>query len=115
RSGTCYVHTFVTQRLRFRRLVAPVFTACAIAEEKARGTLPFLLATNLTATEIILGKCLARVAQMSLLVFTGLPTICFMGILGGLDAMTLLTLTVVTLGPLFALGAASLLVSVWCK
>src|SRR5262249_11989103 len=64
---------------------------------------------------IILGKLLGRVAQVAFLVLTGLPLLCFLGVFGGLEPLALAGFLLVTLVPLFALGAASLLASVWCR
>src|SRR5215471_20981753 len=54
-------------------LITPGVTAGAIAEEKERKTLKFMLTTELRGYEIVLGKLAARLAYMLLLILTGLP------------------------------------------
>src|SRR5437763_6554701 len=45
-------------------LVTPAFVAGAITDEKTRGTLQNLLAAHLTPADIVLGKLVARGAQV---------------------------------------------------
>src|SRR5207244_8399093 len=56
-----------------------------------------------------------RVAQVALLALASLPLLCFIGVFGGLNRLCVLALIAVTIAPVFALGAASLLASVWSK
>lgn len=66
-------------------LLAPAYTAGAIAEEKERRTLEFLLATDLEDREIVLGKVFARLANIGLLLLVGLPVISLLQVIGGID------------------------------
>jgi ABC-type transport system involved in multi-copper enzyme maturation permease subunit len=66
-------------------LITPGVTAGAIAEEKERKTLEFMLTTELRGYEIVLGKLAARLAYMVLLILTGLPFLALLLLLGGLD------------------------------
>src|SRR5207248_3722394 len=54
-------------------LITPALTANAVAEEKGQNTLVFLLSTNLSNREILLGKLFTRLLQVGLLILTGLP------------------------------------------
>src|SRR5437588_2860967 len=54
-------------------LLTPIYAAGAIAEEKEAGTLEYLLATDLRGREIVLSKLVSRLANLILLVLTGLP------------------------------------------
>jgi len=105
----------IYQLLLLLLLATPAFTAGAITDEKASGTLQYLLAADLTSWEIILGKLLGRTAQVAMLALATLPVLCFIGVFGGLNLFFIVSLFVVTIAPLFALGAASLLASVWSK
>src|SRR5947209_2735733 len=113
--GTQFTAVLVVQQLLLLLLAAPAYTAGAITDEKTRGTLQYLLAADLTAWEIIVGKLLGRIAQVALLTLAALPLLCFIGVFGGLNVVALLVLLAVTLTPLFALGAAGLLASVWSR
>lgn len=110
-----FVEMFVVQQFLLVLLATPAFTAGAITDEKTRGTLQHLLTAHLTAGEIVLGKLLGRLAQVGILVLAGLPALCFIGVFAGLDPPLLLAVLAATAVPLFALGAASILVSVWSR
>lgn len=110
-----FLELFVVQQFIVVLLATPAFTAGAITDEKTRGTLSHLLTAYLTAGEIVLGKLLGRLAQVALLVLAGLPVFCFLGALGGLPPLLMLAVLAATSLPLFALGAASVLASVWSR
>lgn len=110
-----YLEVFVMQHFALLLLATPTFVAGAITDEKTRGTLQFLLCADVSSWEIIAGKLVGRLAQVAFLAAAGLPFICFVGGFGALDAVTLVGLAGVTAGPLFGLGAASILSSVWNK
>jgi ABC-type transport system involved in multi-copper enzyme maturation permease subunit len=110
-----FLRLVVVQQLLVTLLATPAFTAGAITDEKARGTLQHLLTADLTSAEIILGKLLGRSSQVLLLVLAGLPMVALVAGYGGLNPVVLLAVMAVTLPPLFALGAVSLLASVWSR
>jgi len=113
--ATGFVEMFVVQQLIIILLITPAFTAGAITDEKTRGTLQYMLTAHLTAAEIVLGKLLGRMAQVGLLIIAGLPILCFIGVWGGLQPPIMIAVFAVTIAPVFALGSASLLASVWCR
>jgi ABC-type transport system involved in multi-copper enzyme maturation permease subunit len=71
-------------------LLTPYYAADAIAEEKERRRLDFLLVTDLTSREIILGKLLARLAYIGMMVAAGLPVLALTQLFGGVDINLLL-------------------------
>jgi ABC-type transport system involved in multi-copper enzyme maturation permease subunit len=108
-----YVELFVFQHFLLLVLATPAFVAGAVAEDKARGTLQHLLLADVSSWEIVAGKALGRVAQVGLVALAGLPMISLTGGFGHLEGVTLLALAGVSVAPLFALGAVSILASVW--
>jgi ABC-type transport system involved in multi-copper enzyme maturation permease subunit len=68
-------------------LLTPIYTAGAIADERIRRTLDDLLATDLLDREIIFGKLAARLTYLFLLLLTGLPILCLLQLLGGVDPL----------------------------
>src|SRR5262249_19035772 len=70
----------------------------------------FLLASDLSSREIVLGKLLARLAPPALLLLAGLPVLSLVQLLGGADP--LLILGGVVLGALSAVGPGSVAVFV---
>lgn len=102
---------FVSVQFVLVALLTPVYTASAVADEKERRTLEFLLATDLRNREIVLGKLLARFLNLGMLILAGLPILALLQFLGGVDpdlvlasyAATLATVaSVACLGTLFS-------------
>jgi ABC-type transport system involved in multi-copper enzyme maturation permease subunit len=66
--------------------LVPALVAGVIADEHQRKTLHYLLASRLSSAEIVLGKLGARLVQVGVFVFLGLPVVCLLGMVyGGLN------------------------------
>lgn len=76
---------FMVTQLCMVVLLTPAYVAGAIAEEKDRKTLEFMLATDLLNHEIVLSKLLSRLANMALFLLTGLPILSILQFVGGVD------------------------------
>ena len=96
-------------------LLTPAYTAGAIAEEKERKTLEFLLATDLHNREVIFSKQLSRLANIALLVLTGLPVLAMTQFLGGVDPNLVLIGFAATAVTMAGLGSLSVLCSVYAR
>jgi hypothetical protein len=105
----------VLQQLAVVVLVAPALAAGSISDEKATGTLDHLLATPLESRHIIVGKWLAQMMQMAILILPGIPMVVLAGAIVGLGTAEVVALALLPLVPLPALVAASLLASVWSR
>src|SRR5262249_7761917 len=92
-------------------LVTPVMVAGAIADEKERRTLEFLLATDLRGREIVLGKLAARVASVLLVLLTGVPVLALLQFFGGIDPGELLAMAIVSLVSLYSVSCLSVMMS----
>ncbi|HMO37100.1 MAG TPA: hypothetical protein PKA06_13755, partial [Gemmatales bacterium] len=66
-------------------LLTPAYVGTAIAEEKERRTLEFLMATDLKSHEIILGKTASRLGNLLMFLLAGLPVLMFVLFFGGID------------------------------
>ncbi len=66
-------------------VLTPAYAAGAVAEEKERKTLEFLLATDIHSREIVLSKLASRLLQLVMVVMAGLPILGFTQFLGGID------------------------------
>jgi ABC-type transport system involved in multi-copper enzyme maturation permease subunit len=110
-----FVSWVIFQQFLVILLATPVFTAGAITDEKTRGTLLYLFSADLNAWEIMVGKLLGRMYEVVLLLLVTLPFLCFIGVFGGVTPWALAAIALGLLGPLFAVGSASLLMSVWCR
>jgi ABC-type transport system involved in multi-copper enzyme maturation permease subunit len=85
RFAETFFYVFLAVQAVVLFLLTPAYTAGSIAEEKDRKTLEFLLATDLRNREIVLGKFFSRLANLGLLLLTGLPILSFLQFLGGVD------------------------------
>jgi ABC-type transport system involved in multi-copper enzyme maturation permease subunit len=66
-------------------LITPIYLATAVSEEKERRSIEFLLATNLTNYEIVIGKLAARLLNISGLLLAPLPILAITQVWGGVD------------------------------
>jgi ABC-type transport system involved in multi-copper enzyme maturation permease subunit len=110
-----FFYTFLFVQFLTVVVLTPAYTAGAIAEEKERKTLEFLLATDLRNREIVLSKLLSRLANLTLLVLAGLPILSFLQFLGGVDPNLVLAGFAATGLTMFSLAGLSILNSVLAK
>ncbi|MEQ9617456.1 MAG: ABC transporter permease subunit [Phycisphaerales bacterium] len=95
--------------------LAPVLTCGAICEEKLGRTLPALLTTPLTSTQIVFGKLAARFVQLVLLVLCGVPVLLLLRVYGGYSMGMVLKGTCITLSAAFLASSVALMYSIWHK
>ena len=66
-------------------LIPPLFGG-TIADEKQRKTLHYLMASQLSSTEIVIDKVLGRFPHLAILLAMGLPIVSILGLIGGVPA-----------------------------
>jgi ABC-type transport system involved in multi-copper enzyme maturation permease subunit len=91
-------------------LLTPAYAAGSIAEEKERRTWQYLLSTDLSNREIVLGKFFGRVVFLLGIMMAGLPVLALTGLVGGISEMFLIfgyLLTGSTVALLAAAGITS--------
>jgi ABC-type transport system involved in multi-copper enzyme maturation permease subunit len=115
RFAETFCYTFLAVQFLAVALLTPAYVAGAVAEEKDRKTLEFLLATDVRDREIVLGKMASRVANLVLLVLTGLPVLSLTQLWGGIDFGLLLCAFANTGLTLLTLAAVSMLASVYTR
>jgi len=108
-------YAFVSVQFLLVVLLTPAYVAGAIAEEKSSRTLEFLLATDLRSREIVVSKLVARLANLTLLILTGLPILSIVQFLGGVDPNLLLASFAATGLTMASLAGYSILNSVLSK
>ena len=96
RFGIAFFHTFVSIQYVVVVLLTPVYVGGAIAIEKERKTLEFLLATDLRNREILFGKLIVRVMWLLTFVLAGLPLLALVQLFGGVDPEQLIASFVAT-------------------
>src|SRR5262249_60683401 len=79
-------------------LAAPAATAGAICQDKARGSLALLLATDLSDAEIVLGKLAARLVPALGMILCVSPVLAIATLFGGVEPLELLGVGLVVLG-----------------
>jgi len=102
------VRIYLIAQLAFVLILTPILTASAVIDEKTRKTLEFLLATDLSRREILLGKFFARLAQMATLLLVGLPILAIVQLFGGIDIDAVIACHLLAFSAMFLLGAISL-------
>jgi ABC-type transport system involved in multi-copper enzyme maturation permease subunit len=110
--ATSFFFTFMIAQFLILAVLTPAYTAGAIAEEKDRKTLEFILATDLRDREIVLGKLSARLANLGLLLLAGLPVLGALQFLGGVDPALVLAGFAATVLTVLSLGALGICNSV---
>jgi ABC-type Na+ efflux pump permease subunit len=113
--GHHFAEVFVPQHFVLLALVTPAFVASSVTEEKTRGTLQYLLTTDLAPIHIITGKLLGRVIQVCVLALAGLPLFAVLGALGGVEPALLLGLLIVTVYVACGIASATFLAAVWTR
>jgi ABC-type transport system involved in multi-copper enzyme maturation permease subunit len=115
RFATGFLYAYLVVQYLTVVLLTPAYTAGAIAEEKERRTLEFILATDLENREIILGKVVSRVLNLTLLLLAGVPIISFLQFLGGVDFSMVLAGFAATALTMYSMAGLSILNSVMCR
>lgn len=110
-----FFYSFLCVQMIILTVLTPAYCAGAIAEEKERKTLEFLLATDLSNREIVLSKFLSRLANLSLLLLAGMPILSILQLLGGIDPNLMIAGTATTALSVLNLAALSILCSVLAK
>jgi ABC-type transport system involved in multi-copper enzyme maturation permease subunit len=93
-------------------VLTPAAVAGAIAEEKERRTLEFLLATDLRDREILFGKLASRFGGILLYILAGLPVLALLQFFGGIDPDLVVAGFTATLVSSLTLAAVSIAASV---
>ncbi|MBL9124275.1 MAG: ABC transporter permease subunit [Planctomycetaceae bacterium] len=106
------VNMFFLGQYVLASLLAPSFAAGAIAGEKERKSYEMLLASPLPPSAILIGKLLASMAHLAILVFTSLPIVMLCLPLGGVSLYEVLAAYVAlfvstTLFGMISLGCSS--------
>ena len=92
-------------------LLTPALVAGVIADEKQRKTLHYLMASQLTSAEIVLGKLLVRMLYVTVLLGVSLPVLSLLVLMGGIDPRLVLLSCGATLSTGWFLAALSIWVS----
>jgi ABC-type transport system involved in multi-copper enzyme maturation permease subunit len=91
--------------------LTPALVSGVIADEKRRKTLHYLLASRLSGPEIVIGKLLARMLHIGVLLAVSLPVLSMLVLLGGVDPLLILLVCGAAASTAWFLAALSIWVS----
>lgn len=90
-----------------------MLAASAVAQEKDRRTLILLLLTNLTNSELVLGKLLASLLNVLVLLAASLPVFMLTALFGGISFAQIARVFAVTLAGVLVCGSLGSLIALW--
>ncbi|HET6430208.1 MAG TPA: ABC transporter permease subunit [Phycisphaerae bacterium] len=113
--GQVVVGTVVWFQFCMTQLVAIVSLSTSISEEVYRRTLGVLLATPITAFQIVMGKLLSKLWQLLILIAVSLPVLAVVRVFGGVPWAFLVGSVCIHLTALLFVAALTMLFSVFCR
>ena len=113
--GEAFYIAVIGTQLTLVLLVAPAATAGAICMDRSSGMLTHVLVTDLSDTEIVLGKLAARLVPVLGLVSCALPIMAILTLLGGVDPNALVGAFLVTVGIAVLGSSLAFLFSLWAR
>jgi len=93
--------------------LSALLVAAAVAHEKDRRTLDLLLMTNLTNAELVLGKLLASMLTVLVVVVAAFPLLMIVALLGGVDYSQVLGVQLVTVASALVAGSLGSTLALW--
>ena len=87
--------------------------AAAVGQEKDRKTLPLLLLTRMSNSELVLGKLCAALLQIAVFIVVSIPILLATSMLGGVSIGQVARVVLVTLFATFAGGSLGSCVALW--
>jgi ABC-type transport system involved in multi-copper enzyme maturation permease subunit len=115
RIGEAFFPAIVGTQLVLALLAAPAYLSASICLDKARGTLTHMLVTDLSATEIVLGKLGARALPVFGMLLAGVPVLVLTTLLGGIEPWAVVFSFFVIAATALVTCALALALSVWGK
>lgn len=113
RFGTTIFQILAVLQVTLALLFSALLSASAVAQEKDRRTLILLLLTNLSNSELVLGKLLSSVLGVALTALSATPFFLLVALLGGVAYEQVALVTAVTLATIMAAGSLGSTVALW--
>jgi ABC-type transport system involved in multi-copper enzyme maturation permease subunit len=111
---SCLVFSvFALLQLTLGMFFATLFTAANIAQEKDRRTLILLLMTDMRSRELALGKLLASLLIVGVLLAASIPVFCVLQLLGGVSWSQILWAEAIIAATTLASGSWGCMVAYW--
>jgi len=113
RFGSIVFGILAPLQLALAMFFAAMLAASAVAQEKDRRTLVLLLLTNLSNGELVLGKLLASLLHVLVMLAAGLPVFMLLALLGGVSFEQIGRVFAVTLVSVLACGSLGSTLALW--
>jgi len=113
RFGSIVFGILAPLQLALAMFFSAMLAASAVAQEKDRRTLVLLLLTNLSNGELVLGKLLASLLHVLVMLAAGLPVFMLLALLGGVSFEQIGRVFAVTLVSVLACGSLGSTLALW--
>jgi ABC-type transport system involved in multi-copper enzyme maturation permease subunit len=113
RFGAMLFQILAPLQLALAFFFSALLAASGVAQEKDRRTLVLLLLTNLTNSELVLGKLLASMLNVLVLLAAALPMFMITALFGGVSFAQIARVFAVTLAAALAAGSLGSLLALW--
>lgn len=113
RFGSAVFAVIAPLQLAMAIAFSALLTAAAVAQEKDRRTLDLLLMTNLTNAELVLGKLLASMLGVLVLIVAAIPLLMLITLLGGVSYAQVARVVGVTLTAALVAGSLGSTLALW--
>ena len=113
RFGAMLFQILAPLQLALAIFFSALLAAAAVAQEKDRRTLDLLLLTNLTNSELVLGKLLASLLNVLVMLAASLPLFMLCALFGGVAFSQIARVFAVTVATTIAAGSIGSLVALW--
>ena len=113
RFGTILFQILAPLQLAWATFFSAMLAAAAVAHEKDRRTLILLLLTNLTNSELVLGKLLASILNVLVMLAAAAPLFIAITLLGGVSFRQIGWAFAVTVASVLVFGSLGSLLALW--
>ncbi|MDR1478612.1 MAG: ABC transporter permease [Planctomycetaceae bacterium] len=113
RFGTMLVQFIAPVQLVLAIFFAATTAANAVGQEKERKTLQLLLLTQMSNSELVLGKLFASLLNITMLLVTSIPVFMIITLLGGISYYQIVRVLLVTLFAMLVCGSLGSCVALW--
>ncbi len=105
RFGSILFQILAPLQLALVAFLSGLRSASAVAQEKDRGTLILLLMTRMTNTELVIGKLLASLLDVTVMLWAALPVFALIVLLGGISIEQVLRVFAVSIATMLITGS----------
>lgn len=113
RFGTTLFQILATLQLVLALFLSALLAASAVAQEKDRKTLVLLLLTRLNNSELVLGRLLASLLNVLVMLAAALPVFMLAALLGGIAHAQIARVFAVTVATVLACGSLGSTLALW--